>query len=193
MGRTKTFDTAQVVRAARGVFWAHGFEDTSLPALQEATGLSTSSIYHSFGSKRGLFDAAVESYLDEVARPRWRPLVAETVDRGALADYLSSLRGVLLTPGTFPADHGCLLIRSASGAIAADEVVARTVRAYCDELRAAIGRGVDASRPDLDPASRGTLAQACTGLVIAAFSLVRVDPAQSGRCLDAALALLDQP
>lgn len=193
MGRTKRFDTAQVVRAARGVFWAHGFEDASLPALQEATGLSTSSIYHSFGSKRGLFDAAVESYLDEVARPRWRPLDAETVERGALADYLAALRAVLLTPGTFPSDHGCLLIRSASESIAADEAVARAISDYCAELRAAIGRGVDACRPELSAAARDTLAQTCTGLVIAALSLVRVDPAQSGRCLDAALALIDPP
>ncbi|HOZ57111.1 MAG TPA: helix-turn-helix domain-containing protein, partial [Nakamurella multipartita] len=69
MGRTKTFDPGEVVRAARAVFWTRGFESASLPELQEATGLSVSSIYHSFGSKRGLFDAAVASYLDEVARP----------------------------------------------------------------------------------------------------------------------------
>ena len=67
------------MRAARTVFWEHGFEAASLPALERATGLNRSSIYHGFGSKRGLFDAAVASYLDEVVRPRLRPLVQDDV------------------------------------------------------------------------------------------------------------------
>ncbi|GAB3998060.1 hypothetical protein GCM10029992_22820 [Glycomyces albus] len=52
MGRVQTFDTAEVVRAARTVFWQHGYEDASIPALEAATGLRRSSIYHAFGSKR---------------------------------------------------------------------------------------------------------------------------------------------
>jgi AcrR family transcriptional regulator len=84
MGRTRAFAEIDVVRAARGVFWNRGYEETSLPDLEAATGLNRSSIYHSFGSKRGLFDAAVESYLDDVVRPRLEPLRAElqSVERG---------------------------------------------------------------------------------------------------------------
>ncbi len=191
MGRTKTFDPAEVVRAARAVFWTRGFESASLPELQEATGLSASSIYHSFGSKRGLFDAAVASYLDEVARPRWQPLTAPQVRPAALVDYLVGLRTALRSSGTLPADHGCLLLNTASAPLAGDDTVARAVGAYCAELRAAIGRGVDAARPELDPAARACLADACTGQVVAAFTLIRVDAEQAARCLDAALTLVD--
>ncbi|MDD0859753.1 TetR/AcrR family transcriptional regulator [Arthrobacter alpinus] len=49
-----------------------------LPDLERATGLSRSSIYHAFGSKRGLFDAAVASYLSEIIRPRLQPLDSPT-------------------------------------------------------------------------------------------------------------------
>ena len=49
MGRTQTFDTNEVVRAARAVFWEHGYESAALPELEKATGLSRSSIYHAFG------------------------------------------------------------------------------------------------------------------------------------------------
>ena len=62
-------------------------------------------------------------------------------------------------------------------------------------VRAARGvfwtRGLDAGRPDLDPVAREYLANACTGLVIAAFTLVRVDPGQAARSLDAALRLIE--
>ncbi len=53
MARTQGFDRDVVVRAARTLFWRAGFEGASVPALEEATGLSRSSIYNTFGSKRG--------------------------------------------------------------------------------------------------------------------------------------------
>jgi len=192
MGRTRSFDTAAAVRAARGVFWAHGYEQASLPALQEATGLNASSIYHAFGSKRGLFDAAVQSYLDEVARPRLSPLTAEVVRPDAIVEYLAGLRDALARRGTLPGDHGCLLVNAGCAPVAEDPDVARTVGEYVAELRAALARGVDASLPDLDAAARTALVDACAGLVVAAFDLVRVDPAQSARSLDAAIALIDR-
>ena len=61
MGRTRTFDESDATRSALGVFWDQGFDGTAVPDLEEATGLSRSSIYHAFGSKRGLFDAAVSA------------------------------------------------------------------------------------------------------------------------------------
>ncbi|WP_448631397.1 TetR/AcrR family transcriptional regulator [Cellulomonas soli] len=69
MGRHQGFDTAEVVQLARDAFWDRGLDGTSLPDLERATGLSRSSIYHAFGSKRGLFDAAVQDYLQTVVRP----------------------------------------------------------------------------------------------------------------------------
>ena len=51
-----------VLYSALDVFWAKGFEATSLPDLMEATGLSKSSLYATFGSKRGLFLAAFDTY-----------------------------------------------------------------------------------------------------------------------------------
>lgn len=190
MGRTQTFDTDQVVRAAREVFWARGYEEAALPELERATGLSRSSIYHAFGSKRGLFGAAVDSYLDEVIRPRLAPLTSPPVPPEALAHYLDGLRAALLRAGTLPATSGCLLVNSAGAPIGHDDEVARAISGYRAELRAAIGNGVRAALPDRVPAAQDTLADACTGLVVAAFALVRVAPAEAVRALDTAGALL---
>ncbi|MGW9267321.1 TetR/AcrR family transcriptional regulator [Gordonia terrae] len=115
MGRIQEFDTTEVVRAARGIFWQRGYENASLPDLERATGIGRSSLYHAFGSKRGLFDAAVQSYLDEVVRPRLRPLTGSTITPDAVEDYLNGLRSSL-TDDTSPADvtGGCCRASSAA-------------------------------------------------------------------------------
>ncbi|NOV95563.1 TetR/AcrR family transcriptional regulator [Isoptericola halotolerans] len=190
MGRTRTFEADRVVRAALGVFWRSGYEGASVPALEAATGLNRSSIYHSFGSKRGLFDAAVQTYLDDVVRPRLRPLLAEPVSPDAVVDYLAGLRDALARTGEIQADSGCLLVNTSVAPIARDEAVRQTVADYRAELRAALGRGVDARFSGRAQAERDQLADLCTSLVVSAFALVRVDPPSAVGSLDSALVLL---
>lgn len=191
MGRAQTYNRAEAIRAARSVFWEQGYEGASLPELERVTGLNRSSIYHAFGSKRGLFDAAVNSYLDEVIRPRLAPLGAEPVAPTALEEYLSGLRAALSRPGSHAGSSGCLLVNTASAPIARDEAVARVVADYRAELRAAFARGVAARRPELGEDGRNVLADACTGLVVSAFTLVRVDAAGAGDALRTAIALVE--
>lgn len=190
MGRGQTFETGEVVRAARGVFWEHGYESASLPDLERATGLSRSSIYHAFGSKRGLFDAAVESYLDEVIRPRLQPLTGADVAPDALDEYLVGLRAALLRAGTLPATSGCLLVNTASAPIGHDDAIAQTVSAYTAELRAALTAGIRARLSHLPAATQEAIADSCTSHVITAFALVRINPDAAVRALDAARNLI---
>lgn len=199
MGRPQTFETATAVRAAREVFWRDGYELASLPDLEAATGLSRSSIYHAFGSKRGLFDAAVSSYLDEVVRPRLRPLTAAQVEPGAMATYLTGLRAALAQPGSLPSTSGCLLINAAGAPVGRDDAVREVIAGYRAELRTAFGRGVAAAgRGRVDDDEGGAravdeevLAEALTGLVVAALAVVRVDQPAALRLLDTAIELLD--
>jgi AcrR family transcriptional regulator len=175
MARTQAFDTEAAVRAARTVFWTTGFEGASIPELEEATGLNRSSLYNTFGSKRGLFDAAVQSYLDEVVR--------ETVAREAILDYLDGLRAAFENLDSPSASNGCLLINTAGSPIARDEEVARIVSDYRSELREAIGAGVTAFVGSPSTPESDRLADATTGLVVAAFALARVAPAEASRLL----------
>ena len=62
MARPQSFDTAEALHSALAVFWEKGFEATSLPDILKATGLSKSSLYATFGSKRELFLKAFDSY-----------------------------------------------------------------------------------------------------------------------------------
>lgn len=191
MARTQGFSRDTVVRAARTVFWRAGFEGASIPALEQATGLNRSSLYNAFGSKRGLFDAAVQSYLDEVIRPRLRPLQQDRVDPDAIPAYLGGLREAFSHSESMPVTGGCLLINTATAPLANDADVACVVAAYRNELRAAVGNGVAAHLDTAAPEEVETLAEAVTGLIIAAFALVKASPPEAVRALDTARDLLN--
>lgn len=63
MGRHREFDEAEIVEKAMRAFWKNGWRDTTPQRLIEATGLSRSSLYATFGSKQGLFLAALDLYV----------------------------------------------------------------------------------------------------------------------------------
>ncbi|KQP57336.1 TetR/AcrR family transcriptional regulator [Agreia sp. Leaf283] len=188
MGRTRSFAEVDVARAARGVFWSRGYEDTSLPDLEEATGLNRSSIYHSFTSKRGLFDAAVESYLDDVVRPRLAPLRAPDVAPDALETYLRGLRQAMVDHETALARNGCLLLNATGSSLGHEAALLTVVTRYCDDLRTAVASGVAARRPELARGAADMLTTTVTGLVFASMAIVRVDSSSAAAMLDAALA-----
>jgi TetR/AcrR family transcriptional repressor of nem operon len=66
MGRPRSFDTATVVSAARDAFVRGGYVGTSVDDLLQATGLQRASLYSAFGSKRGLFIAALRQHVPPV-------------------------------------------------------------------------------------------------------------------------------
>lgn len=190
MARTPSFDRDTVVRAARTLFWRTGYAGASIPDLEAVTGLRRSSIYNAFGSKRELFDAAVQSYLDEIVRPRLQPLTIDPVAPQALIDYLEGLRTAFGRIESMPAANGCLLINTAAADIVHDAEIARIIVDYRSELRAAFRRGVAARSPALPEAGIDALADTVTGLVIAAFALVRADRDHAVALLSTALAAL---
>lgn len=61
-GRPRQFDRDRALHLATQVFWAKGYEGTSLSELQEAMGLSRPSVYAAFGDKDSLFREAVAYY-----------------------------------------------------------------------------------------------------------------------------------
>lgn len=186
MGRPQEFDTAQAVRAARRVFWEQGYAEASMPTLEEATGVGRSSIYHAFGSKRGLFDAAVASYLDEVVRPRLAPLYADPTDPAAVVTYLRTIQS---TACAAHSSNGCLLINTATSPLGTDTVMAGVVATYHAELTEGLRRGLQARFPEREDAAINRLADTCTALVVAAFSTVRADPKGAARDLELAISL----
>ena len=74
-GRPATFDRSEALEGAMEVFWARGYEGTTLEDLQAAMGgISPPSLYHAFGSKEALFKATADLYVARVGGPQLRAL-----------------------------------------------------------------------------------------------------------------------
>ncbi len=173
MGRMPSFERSTVVDAARDVFWRRGYAEAGIAELEDATGLTRSSLYNAFGSKRGLFDAVLAAYLDDVVRTRLRPLGGG--DPGALEAYVAEMIDGIAAD-TPRARLGCLLLNAGSSPLATDDAEVRTlVSDYAAEMRAAIRAAVADRRPDLTPDAVDALAAVCASLVVAGLTLARAD------------------
>jgi TetR/AcrR family transcriptional repressor of nem operon len=64
MPRPREFDIDSALDRALDVFWSKGYEGTSLDELCAATGLSRSSLYAAFGSKRDLLLRTIDRYVE---------------------------------------------------------------------------------------------------------------------------------
>ncbi|EME19599.1 TetR/AcrR family transcriptional regulator [Rhodococcus triatomae] len=192
MPRPQEFDTEAVVAAVRDVFWDKGFEQTSVPELERVTGLNRSSLYNAFGSKRGLFDAAVQDYLDRVVRPRLRILTGEPTSPDAAIRYYRSLSAAL---GALPdelSSRGCLLLNSAAGFAAHDDTQRAVVDAYRSELAAALAHALHVLDPSSSPAVLERRTRILSALSISALLLSRVNRSEAVALADAAIEQLGE-
>src|SRR3954447_2914846 len=57
----------RVLSAARRLFGERGYEQTSIEALLEASGVARGALYHHFPSKTALFDAVLERVVADLA------------------------------------------------------------------------------------------------------------------------------
>lgn len=108
-GRPLSFDREAALYRAMLLFWAHGYEGTSLNDLTAAMGVTPPSIYNVFGDKKALFREAVKLYLSG-------PQSVEELIKGAktardAADGLMRSAAIGFTGKSTPS--GCLLATSA--------------------------------------------------------------------------------
>ena len=116
---------------ARDLFWARGYEATSVQDLVDGLSLQRGSLYGAFGDKRALYLKAVTLYVTENRRR-----LESALD--AAEEVLPVLRRILATPATLTeADgraptHGCLVGNTTAELVPADEEARRLVSAAFD-------------------------------------------------------------
>ena len=122
MARTRSFDENEVLGGAMQAFRRHGYEGVSVRQLEQATGLTSGSIYNAYGDKDGLFRAALAHYVDGFVAGRLAAHAGPGATLDDLEELFLSLFREPLTDG-----FGCLVTNSAiefggAGAGTPDEV-----------------------------------------------------------------------
>ncbi len=161
-GRPPRFDEGDVVAGALIAFWSHGYEGTTLAELERATGVDRSTIYNSFGGKRGLYDRAADGYVSGGERHLFSPLSDGTAGIEDIVEYLDRLEAIQLD-GAMPS--GCLIINDLADPTSR-EMTDRYLHDIGNGLSNALERsnGVDGTDPSANAMRGESLLAAIVGV-----------------------------
>ncbi len=125
MARPREFNVDTALDRALDVFWSKGYEATSLDDLCEVTGLSRSSLYAAFGSKRNLLLQTVGRYADR-RTPNIEAVLARPIP---VRDAFASLAGQFIDQIVAgPGRRGCYLGNCAAELRRDDRAAMKQVR-----------------------------------------------------------------
>ena len=159
MARPREFDVDAALQSATRVFWAKGFEHSSLDDLCAATGLNRSSFYAAFNSKRDLYLRALQRYEEgSVAR------IAEALEgRPVRLGVRLFLDGLIDAIVAGPGRRGCFIGNCAAEMARLDRGAAAGVRRSLARVEAAFKDGLEKAR------ARGELARGVDTQALARF------------------------
>jgi AcrR family transcriptional regulator len=119
IGRPREFDRNKALKQAMELFWAHGYESTTLADLQKAMGgITAPSFYAAFGSKEALFKEAVELYCKIEGAPVAKVLSDGPTARASIEGWLRAAVEGFCRPGN---PRGCLMVLGAVNCMPANK------------------------------------------------------------------------
>lgn len=158
-GRPRSFDRQAALRQAMNVFWAKGYDGTSLADLTGAMGINPPSLYAAFGSKENLFREAVALYSTSEGDDIWSGIEQAPTAREAIAAMLRASAESFSRPGK---PRGCMIVLSALNADDGNAAICEALREQragnIRQLRERLARAIsEGELPDtIDPRAVAT-------------------------------------
>jgi TetR/AcrR family transcriptional regulator, transcriptional repressor for nem operon len=160
VARPRKFDPDEVLDQSMRQFWEHGYRDTSVDDLVEATGVRPGSLYNAFhGGKRELFLGSLERYSKLVVPEKLGALERPGASVREVRAYFEGLISDLMSP---EGRMGCLMVNSTVELAADDTEVSRVVREHMKRLERNATRALRTAKrrgeiPEhVDPAAKAT-------------------------------------
>ena len=193
MGRRKTYNRQDIAERAMRLFWERGYHATSTRDLTDAMGVNPYSLYAEFGSKEGLYQAAIAHYERTVVTGHFGCLE----EAGASLDQVRSVLNFFGDNGTREGSQvGCLICNASTELAPTTEQSEASTARFIHRLSAAFGHALgnavaEGQLAETTPVD--DLARFFPTLLIGIFALSRaqVDPAVIRSAADQALARLD--
>jgi TetR/AcrR family transcriptional repressor of nem operon len=147
MGRPRSFEADTVVERAMEEFWTRGYAGTSPAQLAEATGIGKGSLYNTFGSKRQLFDQALERYGRIGAESAEEILSRPGTTKERIRAYL---REMVDEDARQPVKRGCMAVNTAAELGGHDAEITSALRIVQDRIAAVLAARIEQGRRDGD-------------------------------------------
>lgn len=132
-GRPLAFNQDEALKAALNVFWAHGYEGTSMAELTDALGINKPSIYAAFGNKEELFRKALAHYIVGPAA-FVTEVKSATTAREVVENFLQQAVEFFSDKST---PNGCLIVQAALTCGQGSSVIQQELIAYRKRFEAA--------------------------------------------------------
>lgn len=131
-GRPRSFDREAGLDSAIQVFWAKGYEATSIDDLTQQMGIKPPSLYAAFGNKHDLFMQSLDRYAETIGHTPTNAFLDETDLRRAIkALFDKTIQCATMSQKP----RGCLLVSVATQMAETDpEVRAWMSRAYASRV-----------------------------------------------------------
>jgi TetR/AcrR family transcriptional repressor of nem operon len=160
MVRTRAFDPATALTQAVDLFSSKGYSETSMEDIVQATGVSRYGLYGTFGSKRELFEQALERYADSMGKQSFLRLL----EPEASLEYIRRIFAERVDDMCcIEENKGCLFIHTAMELAPQDEELREVLRKFMKRMSKAFAIGLESAkargevRADVDVAAAGEL------------------------------------
>lgn len=142
-GRPRAFDAEQGVATAMRLFWEKGYDTVGVAELSQSIGINPPSLYAAYGSKRALFERALDHYAATQAQFFGR---LRDADGPAFETLVTVLQAAALSCTADRTARGCLVMDSTRNC-ADPEARALTANIRAD-VRQNVLRLISRDRPD---------------------------------------------
>ena len=171
-GRPREFELDDVLDRAVQLFWDKGYEAASVAELVEATGLSKSSLYGTFGSKEALFERAIDRYVETRVA-----MLTSVLAEGSLGldDVAAFLQLVESEVDSDLGARGCLAVNTSTELGYRDDAVQTVCSGYRTHVRAALQAVFSRAeeRGEVAPGSSQDYAELLLGWMLGVAVVVR--------------------
>ena len=182
MPRPRTYERRDVVEAAKKAFWEGGYAGTAIADLERSTGLNRSSLYLAFGSKRELFELALDRYTEDFIDPLIEGMEKASAGLDEIAEFFSRLKAEFREISR----RGCLMVNTIA------EVGDRSPKAvaYRDRLRRAFTHALRGAsrRGETEVAAVRRRVSMLLAATLGVWLSARIDPRDAGRLCDEIVA-----
>lgn len=172
MGRRKTYDREEILDRAMHLFWRHGYAGTSTADLETGMGINRYSLYAEFDSKHGLYQAALDRYLDCVVPGFIGGLSAPGAGVASIVAVLEDFAAAAGRPGT---ERGCLICNAATETAPDDTDTKTRVHRYVAMLTRGFQHALDGAmaRGELGALDTAAWASKLATVLLGIFVLIR--------------------
>lgn len=174
-GRPLGFDPDATLDKLMYLFWDKGYDHTTQADMVERTGLSSSSLYNTFGDKVAIFDAVLARY-NAAVDANCAPMFNRADGLEALEAFIDRLAQHVKEP--LFGSSGCLVVTTMSEAGGEAEAVEDRIKYYRAHVEEAMAASLDRAEKSgsIHPGNTAERASTLFAIYIGSLATARVDP-----------------